>query len=46
MISPDLDELFDVCARLVVLFEGRIVGELDARKAKVQEVGRLMAGGT
>jgi general nucleoside transport system ATP-binding protein len=44
VISPDLDELFDISDRLVVLFEGRIVGELDARDAEVREVGRLMAG--
>jgi general nucleoside transport system ATP-binding protein len=46
VISPDLDELFDISDRLVVLFEGRIVGELDAREAEVREVGRLMAGAT
>jgi len=46
LISPDLDELFDISDRLVVLFEGRLAGELDAREAELREVGRLMAGAT
>jgi ABC-type uncharacterized transport system ATPase subunit len=28
-----------------VIYEGRIVGELDAAEATVEEVGLLMAGG-
>ena len=44
LISPDLDELFEVSDRIVVLFEGRVVGSLEASEYDPQEVGRLMAG--
>jgi len=46
LISPDLDELFDISDRVVVLVEGRRAGALDAREAELREVGRLMAGAT
>jgi ABC-type uncharacterized transport system ATPase subunit len=44
VISPDLDDLFSLADRLIVLFEGRIVGVLETETATVQEMGRLMAG--
>ena len=45
LISEDLDEILALADRVAVLFEGRIVGELDAREATVEEIGLLMAGG-
>jgi simple sugar transport system ATP-binding protein len=44
VISPDLDDLFGLADRLVVLFEGRIVGRVDPRATTAQELGRMMAG--
>ena len=45
LISEDLDEVFELADRIVVLYEGRIAGEVDASIATVEEVGLLMAGG-
>jgi ABC-type uncharacterized transport system ATPase subunit len=45
MISEDLDELLGICDRIVVILEGRIVGELPAAEATRAELGVLMTGG-
>jgi ABC-type uncharacterized transport system ATPase subunit len=45
LISEDLDEIRSLADRIGVLYEGRLVGELDARKATVEDLGLLMAGG-
>jgi simple sugar transport system ATP-binding protein len=45
LISEDLDEILALADRIAVLFEGRIVGELPAGEATVEEIGLLMAGG-
>jgi simple sugar transport system ATP-binding protein len=45
LISEDLDEILALADRVAVIYEGRIVGELDAAEATVEEVGLLMAGG-
>ncbi len=45
MISEDLDEILALADRIVVMYEGAIVGELEARSATVEEIGLLMAGG-
>jgi len=45
LISEDLDEILALADRIAVLFEGRIVDELDAGEATVEEIGLLMAGG-
>ena len=44
LISEDLDEVQTLADRIVVMYEGSIVGEVDARSATVDELGRLMAG--
>lgn len=44
LISEDLDELFEMSDRIVVLHAGRIVGEVDPATADRYEVGRLMMG--
>jgi simple sugar transport system ATP-binding protein len=46
LVSEDLDELLTLADRIVVMFEGAIVGEVDARAARVEEIGLLMAGVT
>jgi simple sugar transport system ATP-binding protein len=45
LISEDLDEILALADRVAVIYEGRIVGEVDPRTATVEEIGLLMAGG-
>jgi simple sugar transport system ATP-binding protein len=45
LISEDLDEILALADRIAVIYEGAIVGELDARATSVEEIGLLMAGG-
>jgi ABC-type uncharacterized transport system ATPase subunit len=44
LISEDLDELFSLSDRLIVFFEGRIVGRFEPEKTNPVEVGHLMTG--
>jgi general nucleoside transport system ATP-binding protein len=44
LVSEDLDELLALSDRLVVLYEGRIVGTLRASEADPEHLGLLMAG--
>jgi ABC-type uncharacterized transport system ATPase subunit len=44
LISEDLDELMALADRMVVLSEGRIVGELTSEEADPERLGLLMAG--
>jgi ABC-type uncharacterized transport system ATPase subunit len=46
LISEDLDEIRALADRIAVMYEGSIVGELDAHDATVEEIGLLMAGGS
>ena len=43
-MSEDLDELLALSDRLVVLYEGRIVGETSVADADPEQLGMLMAG--
>ena len=44
LISEDLDEIFALADRIVVMYEGGIVGERDAGTASAEEIGLLMGG--
>jgi len=44
LLSADLDEILSVSDRILVMFEGRIVGELLPAKASYERLGLLMAG--
>jgi simple sugar transport system ATP-binding protein len=44
LVSADLDEIFALSDRIVVMSEGRIVYETPAETANVAEIGRHMAG--
>ena len=44
LISEDLDEVLTLADRIAVMYEGAIVGEVDARTATVEQLGLLMAG--
>jgi len=44
LISADLDELLALADRFLVIFEGRLVGELSPQEATRERLGLLMAG--
>ena len=44
LVSLELDEVMNVSDRILVMYEGEIVGELDPKKTTVQELGLYMAG--
>ena len=46
LMSEDLDEIRSLADRILVIYEGEIVGELQAGAASIEELGFLMAGGT
>ncbi len=46
LISEDLDELFSLSDRIAVMFDGRIMGIVDARTATREEIGLMMTGKT
>jgi len=46
LVSAELEELFTLCDRVLVLYRGRIAGDIDADLAESMETaGRLMATG-
>jgi len=45
LISEDLDEVLALADQVLVIYEGAVVGEVDAATATVGEIGYLMAGG-
>ena len=44
LVSLELDEVMDVPDRILVMYEGEIVGELDPKTTTVEELGLYMAG--
>ncbi len=44
LISLELDEVMNLSDRILVMFEGSIVAELDPQEVTVQELGLYMAG--
>ena len=44
LISLELDEVMNLSDRILVMYEGEIVGELDPKKTTVEELGLYMAG--
>lgn len=44
LVSLELDEVMDVPDRILVMYEGEIVGELDPKKTTQEELGLYMAG--
>ena len=43
-ITHRLQEILDVCSKVIVMRDGRIVNELDAAKTSISEMARLMVG--
>ena len=44
LVSLELDEVMNVSDRILVMFEGRIVGEFDPKTVTTEELGLYMAG--
>ncbi len=44
LVSLELDEVMALSDRILVMYEGEIVGELDPKKTTVEEMGLYMAG--
>ncbi|MCA1621965.1 MAG: ABC transporter ATP-binding protein [Acidobacteria bacterium] len=45
LVSAELEEVTSLSDRLLVIYHGRIVGEVDPRRATQEEIGLLMTGG-
>jgi len=45
LLSEDLDEIRALADRILVMYEGAVVGELQAGAGSIEEIGLLMAGG-
>ncbi len=44
LVSFELDEVMNVSDRILVMYEGEIVGELDPKVVEIKELGLYMAG--
>ena len=44
LVSLELDEVMNLSDRILVMYEGEIVGEFDPKETTVQELGLYMAG--
>jgi simple sugar transport system ATP-binding protein len=44
LISLELDEVMNISDRIAVIYEGRIVGVVDAKEATERQLGLMMAG--
>lgn len=46
LISLELDEVMNLSDRILVIYEGELVADLDPKKVTIQELGLYMAGST
>ncbi len=46
LVSADLNEIMSLADRIVVMYEGRLMGELAQAEASAERLGLLMAGST
>ena len=44
LVSLELDEVMNLSDRILVMYEGEIMGEFDPKTTTVQELGLYMAG--
>jgi simple sugar transport system ATP-binding protein len=44
LVSEDLEELFQVCDRIAIMFEGRIMGIVKPDNCNIEDIGLMMAG--
>jgi ABC-type uncharacterized transport system ATPase subunit len=45
LISAELEEVLSLSDRVLVMYQGRIVGEVDPQKVEQEEIGLMMTGG-
>jgi simple sugar transport system ATP-binding protein len=45
LVSAELEEITSLADRLLVIYHGRLVGEVDPRTATQEEIGLMMTGG-
>lgn len=46
LISSDLDEILELSHRIVVMFDGSIVGEFERKDVDIEQLGLMMVGST
>ena len=44
LVSEDLDEIFQLCDRVAVMYEGQFMGVLPIDKVEINEIGLAMSG--
>jgi len=44
LVSEDLDEIFELCDRIAVMFRGEFMGILNAEDPRLNDIGLMMAG--
>lgn len=44
LISTELDEILELSDRIIVLYKGRVMGDIPQREAQREQIGLLMAG--
>ena len=44
LVSVELDEIMSLADRIVVMFDGQLMGERDPDKTDERELGMMMAG--
>ncbi len=44
LISEDLEELFNLSSRLIVMYKGRIAGQFHPEETDIYEIGHIMTG--
>ena len=44
LVSEDLDEIFELCDRIAVIFQGRFMGLLESDDPRIADIGLMMAG--
>ena len=45
LVSFELDEVFKLSDRVLVMFEGRVTAEVDPKETTYEEIGLYMSGG-
>jgi simple sugar transport system ATP-binding protein len=45
LVSAELEEVLSLADRVMVMYQGRIVGEVDPRRVDQEEIGLMMTGG-
>ena len=44
LVSEDLDEIFELCDRIAVMFRGEFMGILSSEDPRLNDIGLMMAG--